>query len=384
MSSKPLKIKLVSLFSGAGGLDAGFEAVRLGETQVFETVWANEYDRAIYRTYKAAFPGVKLHEGSITEVSADDLVSPSGESLVSQRDTPLGLIGGPPCQSWSSAGAKRGKDDHRGQLFWDYIRILGLVKPAFFVAENVPGILAQRNSQALSDILSDFAMAGYNVTYAKLNAAFHDVPEDRERVIFVGIRSDLEMPKSFHFPLPSKFDTAGRPVKMVLADLPSLRELASTAVPYNPAKPDSQQNEFMEGSFSPLFMSRNRCRTWDSPSFTIQATARHAPIHPDHGEMRKVGTDLFEFNPGKPFRRLSVRECAEIQTFAKTHRFIYDSVADGYKMIGNAVPVNLAKAVATSIAEYLVLLGDIPPAPRALAKGKQAVFVNPYRKFFEK
>ena len=102
-------------------------------------------------------------------------------------------------------------------------------------------------------------------------------------------------------------------------------------------------------------MSRNRVRSWDQPSFTIQAGGRQAPIHPKAPKMVKVGPNKQEFAKGHEgeYRRLSVRECARIQTFPDNFEFIYTDVADGYKMIGNAVPVNLAKAIATKIKEDL-------------------------------
>ena len=110
-------------------------------------------------------------------------------------------------------------------------------------------------------------------------------------------------------------------------------------------------HEYMIGSFSSMFMSRNRVRTWDEPSFTIQAGGRHAPIHSQAPKMEKVEKDVMKFANGKEklYRRLSVRECARIQTFPDDFIFHYVNIADGYKMIGNAVPVNLARFLANSI-----------------------------------
>ena len=104
-----------------------------------------------------------------------------------------------------------------------------------------------------------------------------------------------------------------------------------------------------------MFMSRNRVRSWDEPSFTIQAGGRQAPLHPKAPKMVKVEQNKQIFAEGKEdlYRRLSVRECARIQTFPDTYKFIYNDVANGYKMIGNAVPVNLAKAIAKKIKEDL-------------------------------
>lgn len=382
MNYKKSEIHLVSLFSGAGGLDTGFEAASHLEGGVsFRTVWANEYDKAIWETYRSAFPGVELNTNSITKIVPSDLIYQSGKSVIeaSQKTQQnFGLIGGPPCQSWSAAGSKRGVDDHRGQLFWDYIRILKAVKPLFFVAENVPGILAERNSQALQQILLDFGSSGYDVKYAKLNAAYHNVPEDRERVIFVGFRSDTNGFDNFSFPKPSNFDEQGKPVKRVMADVAALKELAISAQPFDAQNRSPNQNEYLEGGFSSLYLSRNRCRTWSEPSFTIQATGRHAPIHMDHGKMTKVDTDKFAFSEDLRVRRLTVRECAEIQTFPSDYPLVFSNVVEGYKMIGNAVPVNLAKAVAESIAAALSVTVKVSSRGGSNQRTKLAEFCRVY------
>ncbi len=120
-------------------------------------------------------------------------------------------------------------------------------------------------------------------------------------------------------------------------------------------------HEYMIGSFSTIYMSRNRVRSWDEPSFTIQAGGRHAPLHPQAPKMKFIEQNKRIFVPGKEelYRRLSVRECARIQTFPDNFIFIYKNLADGYKMVGNAVPVTFAKHLASviykDISEYLTL-----------------------------
>ena len=114
-------------------------------------------------------------------------------------------------------------------------------------------------------------------------------------------------------------------------------------------------HEYMNGGFSSIYMSRNRVRSWDEPSFTIQAGGRHAPIHPQAPKMQFVEQNKRIFIPNKEhlYRRLSVRECARIQTFPDTFIFKYRDVADGYKMIGNAVPVEFARNIAIKIMDDL-------------------------------
>jgi DNA (cytosine-5)-methyltransferase 1 len=106
----------------------------------------------------------------------------------------------------------------------------------------------------------------------------------------------------------------------------------------------------MNGGFSSIYMSRNRKKNWDEQSYTIQAGGRHAPLHPSSTDMMKIGEDKWAFRSSSPiYRRLSVRECARIQTFPDDFIFYYENVADGYKMVGNAVPVKLAEAIAKKI-----------------------------------
>ena len=133
----------------------------------------------------------------------------------------------------------------------------------------------------------------------------------------------------------------------------------------------------MIGSFSTIFMSRNRVRSWDEQSYTIQAGGRHAPIHPQAPKMKFIEKNKRIFVPGKEhlYRRLSVRECARIQTFPNDFIFHYKKVAAGYKMIGNAVPVNLAKFLANSIMEQIKANEKMNKAVKKTQKLKEAIAV---------
>ncbi len=327
--------KIISLFSGAGGLDKGFELAG------FDTVWANEYDKSIWQTFRYNFPNTFLDTSSIRAVLSVNIPEC------------IGIIGGPPCQSWSEAGALRGINDERGKLFYEFIRVLRDKKPLFFLAENVSGMLAKRHELALNNIIKLFQESGYILNYKLINASSYNVPQDRKRVIFVGYRKDLE--KKFIFP---------RNFLKSLTLNDAIRDLEDSAIP---AKEKNYTNandciipnhEYFIGGYSTIYMSRNRVRTWDEQSFTIQAGGRHAPIHPQAPKMTFINKDKRIFAKGKEhlYRRLSVRECARIQTFPDDFIFIYDYVADGYKMVGNAVPVNLAYALAQQIKKDLDLL----------------------------
>lgn len=320
-------MNIVSLFSGAGGLDKGFEKAG------FSTIWANEFDKVIWDTFETNFPNTKLDHRSITDIKPSEI--PNCE----------GIIGGPPCQSWSEAGAGRGIKDKRGQLFFDYIRILKEKQPKFFLVENVSGILQPKHAEAFNGFLKSFENCGYNISWKLLDANDYNVPENRLRVIIVGYRKDLN--KKFEFPKPYDY-------KPVLRDAIGDLKNALPAKEHNKTNGNITEvpnNEYMIGGFSTIFMSRNRVRGWDEPSFTIQAGGRHAPIHPQAPKMKFISQNVRIFVPGHEheYRRLSVRECARIQTFPDDFVFKYTDVADGYKMIGNAVPVNLAYALAEQI-----------------------------------
>ncbi len=319
---KNKKPVLVSLFAGAGGLDLGFKEAG------FDTVWANEYDKTITPTFKKNFPKVHLDERSIVAISDEEI------KAIGLID---GVIGGPPCQSWSEAGARRGIDDHRGQLFHDYVRFIKILKPKFFVAENVHGLMHSRNKESFENIKKMFKREGYIVEAKLLKASNYGVPQDRERVFIVGYNTDFfESGYSFPEPLTEP--------KVTLKD--AIGYLSKVSIG---SKKYLNHDLTPDQTFSPIYMSRNRVRSWDEQSFTILATDRHIPIHPSAPKMEKVGKDQMRFVPGHKYRRLTVRECAEVQTFPKEFEFVYANVRNGYKMIGNAVPVKLAYHVAKAI-----------------------------------
>lgn len=328
-------MKIVSFFAGAGGLDLGFQKAG------FDVIWANEYDKEIWETYEKNHPHTKLDRRSIVDIPAQD---------VPECD---GIIGGPPCQSWSEAGAARGIQDKRGQLFYDFIRILSAKQPKFFLAENVSGMLISKHSEALEGIKELFRNAGigYELSFEMLNACDYNVPQDRKRIFFIGIRKDLNF--KFEFP-KNKFQK--QTLEDVIFDIKDSVLPAQKSNKTNGKLCELPNHEYMIGDFSTIYMSRNRVRGWDEQSFTIQAGGRHAPIHPQAPKMKFIEQNIRIFVPGKEqlYRRLSVRECARIQTFPDNFIFHYTSVPVGYKMIGNAVPVNLAKFLAENIREQII------------------------------
>lgn len=324
---------IISLFSGAGGLDLGF--IKAG----FNILVANEFDKRIWETYEKNYD-TRLIKDDITNIKSSELPDCDG------------LIGGPPCQSWSEAGSLKGIEDPRGQLFCEYIRVLRDKRPKFFLAENVKGMMAKRHNEAVRCIISQFNKTGYDVYIHLLNASDYGVPQDRKRIFYIGFRKDLNI--CFDNP-PKKFD-----YKPTLKD--AIYDLKDTAIPSldrnktNGVNCKVSNHEYFTGSYSPIFMSRNRVRSWNEPAFTVQASGRQCQLHPQAPKMLKISKDKHIFVPGKEnlYRRLTVRECARIQGFPDDFIFYYKDVNDGYKMIGNAVPINLAFVLAMNIKSHIM------------------------------
>lgn len=321
---------IVSFFSGAGGLDLGFENAG------FNIVYANEYDPTIWATYEHNH-SAPLDKRDIRKISSEEIPDCDG------------IIGGPPCQSWSEAGSLKGIDDARGKLFYDYIRIIKYKQPKFFLAENVVGMLSKRHEAAVANIKKMFQECGYDLTVTLVNVSDYGIPQDRKRVFYIGFRKDLGI--SFKFP---KAPNIHKTLKEAIYDL---KDNAVPALDKNYANPDTKvdNHEYFEGSYSTIFMSRNRVRQWNECGFTVQATGRQTQLHPQAPVMPKVGENKHIFVEGKEYlyRRMTVRECARLQTFSDDFVFIYEKVDDGYKMVGNAVPVEMARIIAESIKEQL-------------------------------
>ena len=324
-------MNLISLFSGAGGLDFGFEKAG------FHIVAANEYDKSIWETYEKNHK-TKLFKESISKISSSEFPDCDG------------IIGGPPCQSWSEAGSLKGINDPQGKLFYDYIRILKDKKPSFFLAENVKGMMAKRHNTAVVEIVTELENAGYNVHISLLNASDYGVAQDRKRVFYIGFRKDLNV--NFQFPKAYNEKITFRDI---LFDLKDSAMPARTKNKTNGNTTLFSNHEYFTGAFSPIFMSRNRVRQWDEQAFTVQASGRQCQLHPQAPIMPKVEKNKHIFFEGKEhlYRRLSVRECARVQGFPDDFIFHYDRLDDGYKMIGNAVPINMAYEIAKAIKESL-------------------------------
>lgn len=349
------KFNLLSLFSGCGGLDLGFEFAGLkavmGEkvmeeafvdkrvfdenisNNVFNTIYVNDiFDEARETYAQNAGKYIYMDKSDIRKIKE-----------FPQADI---VLGGFPCPGFSEAGPRL-VDDERNFLYLHFIRCLIQTQPKIFVAENVKGMMTLGKGEVFKQIVQDFAAAGYTIYHKLLNSAEYGVPQIRERVILVGVRNDID----FEYVHPEA--THGYGVEG-LKEVVTLREAIGDL--------EDNPGDYFTGSYSTIFMSRNRKKRWDQPSFTIQASGRQAPIHPAGTPMEHVGKDRYIFTDGEENnRRLSVKEIARIQTFPDWYEFSRGSSNRGenakldlvYKQIGNAVPVRLALAVAEPIAEWV-------------------------------
>jgi DNA (cytosine-5)-methyltransferase 1 len=303
----------VSLFCGAGGLDLGFEQAG------FKTIWANDFDKDACKTHqnwsKANVVCKKISDVDLSEIPDSDII-----------------LGGFPCQGFSLSGPRK-IDDSRNVLYKHYVRIVREKQPKIFVGENVKGLLTMSDGQIFEAIKEEFSDCGYDVYSQLVNARDFGVPQDRERVIIVGFRKDLNM-KNFEIPVP---------VNMTM----TMREALA-------GMPEPSADEICNAPYSSRYMSRNRKRCWDDVSYTIPAMAKQVTLHPSSPDMEKLDKDLWKFGDEGVTRRFSWREAAVIQTFPRKMEFFGDVVSK-YKQIGNAVPVKLAAYVATHLYAILSL-----------------------------
>lgn len=319
-------MNVVSFFAGCGGLDLGFE--RAG----FKVLWANDIEKSIVETYIMNHPETHFVLEDICKISANDIPECDG------------FIGGPPCQAWSEGGRNFGLKDERGRVFLEYIRLIQAKHPKFFVIENVEGILSNTHIAVFNSFIQALYEADYIVTYALLDAKDFKIPQDRKRVIIIGLQKELKRACLLPNPTTDKYIT----LKQAIGDITEQPRFYGDTDVVNQYYDQVLNHDVYNGTYDARFMSRNRVRGWDEVSFTIQAQAKNEPLHPQAPKMQYLSADKRVFVKGYEhlYRRLSVRECARIQTFPDNFRFIYSNILDGYKMVGNAVPPRLAYTIA--------------------------------------
>lgn len=308
------KFNHVSLFSGAGGLDIGLEQAG------FKTIWANDFAHDACETHKL-WSKATVIEGDIGAVDFDSI-----------PDCDIASFGFP-CQGFSLSGPRK-IDDSRNTLYRYCVKLVEKKQPKVFLAENVKGLLTLGDGKIKDAIISDFESKGYIVTINLVNAADYHVPEDRQRVIIVGIRKDLVNKYGVSFNVPKPFYD-----RITLKD--ALKDFGEAA-----------PEDVCDAPYSSRYMSRNRKRGWDELAFTVPAMAKQVTLWPGSPDMIKIGPDHWEFGKDGVTRRLSYKEAAAIQTFPKDMEFCGD-LTSKYKQIGNAVPCELARNIGLVLYDIL-------------------------------
>ncbi|MBN3534765.1 DNA cytosine methyltransferase [Mycoplasma procyoni] len=331
------KHTVIELFAGAGGLALGLKQAG------FSTLGLVEIDKDSANTLRNNNKNWNVIHEDIVEFAQKDLLK---EFNLKEGELDL-LSGGYPCQAFSYAGQKRGLEDVRGTLFYQYALFLNKLKPKMFLAENVKGLVTHDNGKTLKTMIEVFENEGYEVKYKVLNAWNYGVAQKRERIFIIGIRKDLVENIEFNFPQEHSY----KPVlRDVLVDVPD-----SVGVEYSENKkkvmelvppggcwvnlPEQVAKDYMKTTYYMGGGRRGIARrlSYDEPSLTLTTSPSMKQTERCHPEQT---------------RPLKTREYARIQSFPDEWQFS-GSVASIYKQIGNAVPVNLAKEVGKEVIKVL-------------------------------
>lgn len=322
--------RIISLFAGCGGMDAGFHS------EGYETVWANEFNQWAANSYEANFEGVRVDRRSVLDVNPDN------ESGIPNADL---IIGGFPCQDFSMTWKRPGLNGARGGLYKEYLKFVAAKKPKAFVAENVKGIISANQGKALEQIAREFESIepGYTLSIKLYNFADYGVPQFRERVLIVGIRNDtgfdFQHPKPTHGPKAGKpYFTAGMALREVekapynnehMKIMPRTREILKK-IPEGGNFTSIPQNDphYVKGMISHVYRRVDR----NEPSKTLIASGGG-------------GTWGYHYEEA---RALTNRERARLQSFPDDFKFI-GSFGEIRRQIGNAVPPEGVRLLARNL-----------------------------------
>lgn len=316
------KFNILSLFSGSGGLDLGFLA-----TGKFQTIFANDFNPQACQTYAHNI--------------GDHVVCKDITQLNNLPKADI-IVGGPPCQGFSTANPSRSFDDPRNQLFKEYARIINEVKPKLFLMENVSGMVTMQKGAVFKLIKKELTNCGYTLYDKLLNAKDYGVPQSRRRMIIIGVRNDIK--HQFNFPKPTHTIDTYATVGQALFDTPvnkknpnhtigQLTDLNKQRLLHIPeggsmkhCPPELQNNSDLNRSMRRL--SRTKV------SHTIVHNNCDHYYHPTED------------------RRITIREMARIQGYADDYIF-FGSKSEQSRQVGNSVPVGLSKALAKAIYDFL-------------------------------
>lgn len=324
------KYNFIEVCAGAGGLSKGF--IDIG----FDAILLNDMDKHCIETLRLNHPNVPLFKGSMMDINLDKYKNKNIDIL----------MGGVPCQSFSQAGKREGIKDDRGKLILHFIKMINIINPKIFIIENVKGLISHNKGETLKFVISEInKLNKYNVKYKVLNSNNYSVPQNRERLIIIGVHNKIKKP--FIFPK----EHVKKPIlKDVLVNCPK-----SEGIEYNKEKkklmslipqggcwinlPENLQKSYMGKSYYSGGGKRGILKRLDmnKPSLTLLTT----PSQKQTERCHPIET-----------RPLQILEYARIQTFPDNYKFS-GSINQKYKQIGNAVPVNLGKAIAQAVLTFL-------------------------------
>lgn len=367
----------IDLFSGCGGMSLGFQMAGI------HSILASDIDENCKKTFCRNFIDTPFLCKDIIEIQKDEI-----DALINGQ-TPDIIIGGPPCQGFSLANKNRNKvaEDPRNKLFYHFVKFINWYSPKAFVMENVKGLLSMQNGKVVSTIIDEFSSAGigYNVAVNILKASDFGVPQQRERVIIIGIRKDLNISPSF--PIPNCKNPIS--VDMAISDLPQISAGEGEDIMTYPIKPQNEYQKLMRKKSSVVtnHISMKHTKRVIERFHAIKCGQSLIDVWETHGSVKRgrpneKSTVKFAQNNQRLFgnrpaptiaasfqsnfihphldRNFTAREGARLQSFPDN--FIFEGMRtkmswekglSQYQQIGNAVPVLLAHAIAENLLNQL-------------------------------
>ena len=343
-------MNVIDLFSGAGGLSYGFESAG------FNVLLGIDNDKKALETFEFNHKGAKSICGDITKITYEGDIKP----LIGDKSIDV-IIGGPPCQGMSLSGPRK-FDDPRNKLYLSYIRLVEEIKPKAFVIENVPGLVGLFGGQIKDSIIEKFKLMGYNIQYKILCAADYGVPQNRKRVVFVGMKKG-----EFHYPTPFEEKVT---CSMALDDLPSLEdELGADNASYA-TEPRNEYQKLMRTNSTSV---RNHIAAAHSDKVKkiialVPDGGNYKDLPEEYINSRNFHVAWTRFASNKPaptidtghrhhfhykYNRVpTVRECARLQSFPDDFIFLGNKTQQ-FRQVGNAVPPLMAQAIAEKLKKEL-------------------------------
>jgi len=304
---------VISTFAGCGGSSLGYSMAG------FRELLAVEWDNNAVETFKLNFPEVPVYHGDIAKISVDDILKQTGLK-VGELDI---FDGSPPCQGFSTAG-KRQLDDPRNQLFREYVRLLRGLRPKVFIMENVSGMVKGVMKLVFVEILKELKASGYKVSARLLNAMYFNVPQSRQRMIFVGVREDLGIE-------PSHPEAESLPISLKRFDLETdiyLSPERCKSIDEHAPKQKAKGN-----SFHPIFLQENK------PCCTLPKT--------------RSGNGSLYFASGNIYRYPNEKELKYIGSYPFSFSFI-GTESNTQNRIGNSVPPLFMRSIARHVRKEIL------------------------------